>query len=118
MNAEKLMDRFCPGYFVLTPTGEISMCTRITSSHEKGYADNIFGQVTNEKVNYNYEHYDKMINKTVMQNCDDCLAKFHCAGSCLAQIYAYNEDQINAVCDFTREFTKQHILKNIISTNK
>lgn len=116
MNAEKIMYRYCPGYFVLTPKGEISICTRITAPDEAGYSESIFGKVTNNEIYFNKEKYNWLINEPELTDeCNSCFAKFHCAGGCLGQQYVYNKEQMDIVCEFTREFTKQYVLNNLIN---
>jgi radical SAM protein with 4Fe4S-binding SPASM domain len=108
-----LEERFCPGEFALTPDGDISICTRITSPLDTGYDDCVYGKVDGSgKIQIDFEKFLKLTGDNVYsrEKCRDCFAKWHCGGGCLAQKYVYNEDVLDLICDFTRSFTKRMIL--------
>jgi len=115
-NYELLIERFCPGEYSITPAGEISICSRITSPLNNGYDDCIYGRfLPTGSSEVNNEKFKKLIDNNVYQQdkCKNCFAKWHCGGGCLAQTYEYNEEILNEMCEFTRNFTKRLILEEI-----
>jgi radical SAM protein with 4Fe4S-binding SPASM domain len=115
-NFNLLVERFCPGEFALTPEGDISMCTRITSPLDTGYNDCIYGKIDGSgAVKIDYEQFKKLADENVnsKEKCRDCFAKWHCGGGCLAQKYVYNEEVLELICEFTRSFTKRMILEKL-----
>jgi len=111
-----LVERFCPGEFALTPEGDISMCTRITSPLDTGFEDCIYGKVDeNGAVQINHDQFRKLADENVYskEKCKDCFAKWHCGGGCLAQKYVYKDEVLDLICDFTRSFTKRMILDKL-----
>ena len=115
-NFTLLIERFCPGEFTITPEGEISMCSRICSPKDPGYCDSIYGKVIpNKGFVVNQEKFEKLSDDNVYKHekCENCFAKWHCGGGCMAQKYVYSEEVLNEICDFTRNFTKDMIAKRI-----
>ena len=115
-NLNLLVERFCPGTFALTPEGDISMCTRITSPLDTGFNDCVYGRMDDSGVmNIDREKLKKLsdINVYSMEKCRDCFAKWHCGGGCMAQRYAYDEEVLNLICDYTRSFTKRMLLERL-----
>jgi radical SAM protein with 4Fe4S-binding SPASM domain len=115
LNAGKLMERYCPGYLILNPDGNLSLCTRVTSPHEKGYEKLCYGKIANQAITYDSQKFHAIMNYQPNSDCDTCFAKLHCAGGCFGQHFVYSEAQIQETCHFTREFTKQYILTTLIN---
>lgn len=115
-NFNLLIERFCPGDNTLTPDGEISVCSRIGAPQDLGYEDSIYGKINADgTMVVDKEKFDKLIGLNVhhYEKCKDCFAKWHCAGGCMIHKYTYNEDIQNEICEYTRNFTKRMILRNI-----
>lgn len=115
-NFNILVERFCPGEFALTPEGDISMCTRISSPLDKGYDDCVYGKIDETgNVQLNYEQFGKLADENVhsKEKCKSCFAKWHCGGGCMAQKYVYKDDILDLICEFTRSFTKRMILEKL-----
>jgi uncharacterized protein len=115
-NINLLEERFCPGEFALTPEGDFSMCTRITSPLDIGYQDCVYGKVDETgKVQLDYEKFGKLADDNVYskEKCTACFAKWHCGGGCMAQKYVYNDEILEIICEFTRSFTKRTILEKL-----
>lgn len=115
-NFNLLIERFCPGDNTLTPDGEISVCSRIGAPQDLGYEDSLYGKINADGVmEIDRERFDRLISLNVhhYEKCKDCFAKWHCAGGCMIHKYTYNEDIQNEICEYTRNFTKKMILRNI-----
>ncbi len=115
-NFNLLIERFCPGDNTLTPDGEISICSRIGSADDLGYKESIYGKfLPDGTLNINEEKFARLINKNVYhyEKCAECFAKWHCGGGCMIHQYTYNEDIRNEICEYTRNFVKKMLLRNI-----
>lgn len=114
-NYNLLIDRFCPGELCLTPEGKYSICSRISSPHDPGYDTSIYGAVENEKVMIDNDIFNRLVNTNVYtkEKCQNCFTKWHCGGGCYAQQLAYEDDILNVICDYKREYTKLRLLKDL-----
>lgn len=114
-NINLLIERFCPGEFSLTPSGEISICTRISAPQDPGYADSIFGRIENGEMKIDREKYAWLLNDDVFrkEKCGSCFARFHCGGGCQAQQYIYSTEVQEVICDYTRNFVRRVLLERL-----
>lgn len=118
-NALCLSDRFCPGKFVVTSDGDISICHCVGSRKDRLYEDFIFGQISsNGEVAIDDDRLNKMLSHDHSRNerCKDCIAHWHCAGGCYADnsTIGDNEDSQNAYCESMRYFIERYICKYIL----
>lgn len=118
-NALCLSDRFCPGKFVVTSDGDISICHCVGSRKDRLYDKFIFGQISSDgKVAVDENKLDKILSHDHKRNerCKDCIAHWHCAGGCYADntTIGDNEESQNAYCESMRYFIERYILKYIL----
>lgn len=118
-NALCLSDRFCPGKFVVTSDGDISICHCVGSRKDRLYDDFIFGQISSDGgVAIDDDKLDKILSHDHNRNerCKDCIAHWHCAGGCYADnsTIGDNEESQNAYCESMRYFIERFILKYIL----
>lgn len=115
-NFNLLIERFCPGDNTITPDGEISVCSRIGAPQDLGYQDSIYGKISADgTVDIDRSKFDRLIRLNVHHypKCKTCFAKWHCAGGCMIHKYTYGEDIQNEICEYTRNFTRRMLLRNI-----
>lgn len=113
---DTLVEHYCGGEVCLTPEGSITVCHRISSPNEANYEDFVYGRIDDEyDIVFDYEKFRRLMSHNIHANtkCKDCFVKWHCGGGCLAQAYTYGEDRLNVICDWTRDFTKQLLLKRL-----
>lgn len=118
-NALCLSDRFCPGKFVVTSDGDISICHCVGSRKDRLYNDFIFGHITADgNVAIDEEKLEKILSHDHNRNerCKDCIAHWHCAGGCYADnsTIGDNEESQNAYCESMRYFIERYICKYIL----
>lgn len=118
-NALCLSDRFCPGKFVVTSDGDISICHCVGSRKDRLYEDFIFGQITSKgEVSVDDNKLKQILSHDHNRNerCKDCIAHWHCAGGCYADnlTIGNNEESQNAYCESMRYFIERYILKYIL----
>jgi len=109
---KSLCDRYCSGDFCITPSGAISICHRFTSPAEPHYCDCIYGQINQRNVKIDRAYFRELMNCDVykLSKCYSCFARFHCGGHCLAHRFNYTDEQLDAVCSFTRDFVLRSLL--------
>lgn len=110
-----LADRYCPGKFVLTAEGTLSICHCVSSSKDALYDKFIFGNVgENGEVIIDEEKLTEILgyNQHKFDRCKSCACKWHCAGGCYTDNCTMDEDARNAYCVSMRYFLERFILKH------
>jgi len=118
---DMLLEHYCGGEMCLTPEGTLSVCHRISSPSEPSYNDCVYGFVDDDlNINIDHDKFRRLMSRDVYANgkCEDCFAKWHCGGGCLAQAYTYDETRLNIICDWTRNFTKLLLLNRTAKSEK
>lgn len=108
--------RACLGKIVVTPQGNLTACSRLSSPKESYYEDFFYGKVTaTEGVVIDKDRYEKIISHDMesYRECQSCLAKYHCSGGCLLARKILSNDYIDAYCNFNREMVKRVLLSKI-----
>ena len=110
---DMLIEHYCGGEMCITPDGSITICHRISSPKETGYTHFVYGKIDEKgSVMIDNEKFKKLIAYDIERQpkCKDCFAKWHCGGGCFAQSQIYSENQLDIICDWTRDFTKKRLL--------
>lgn len=113
---ENLFPRYCQGKLCLTPEGKISVCHSISSPKEKGYESVIYGEVTNDgQIAFDQQKFSSLIaaENNLNENCDSCIAKWHCGGGCLMYRENYTGKMFKSVCIFTQNIIRDMILNRL-----
>ena len=121
---ESLTNSFCGvtrDNFAITPDGYVTTCYEVTSSDDPRADRFIIGKINDDGgLEIDYERRDFLNTLTVenLEFCRDCIAKWHCAGDCLAKV-----DQVNIAskrgherCQINRELTKNRIVNLLEGT--
>jgi radical SAM protein with 4Fe4S-binding SPASM domain len=96
--------RFCRGEFCITPTGNIVSCHRVSSNREKSFNSFNYGTIeTTLCIDKNMLENVLNISKQKKTECENCFAKWHCAGGCMAEKFLLSKEQQTAKCNFVRE---------------
>ena len=109
------VERSCPGEFCLTADGKISGCYCISTENDPGYANCIYGEVSEKesKVNIRRGRFKNLIEDNVYskKKCEDCIVKWNCGGGCFYLRNCYPDDFQEVFCDFTRYFAQKVVLQ-------
>lgn len=111
-----IRDRTCEGKIVLTPSGTISSCARVSSPLEKLYDGYLYGRITDGKVDFDNEAFLSILSKHniyTQPECGDCYAKWNCGGGCRLFHDSFADGFKQVRCDFVKEALKvelAHIL--------
>jgi len=105
--------RHCPGKFVLTPSGKISVCHLVSSPLEPRFGECVYGEIRDGKVNIDKCRFDELYSHNVFaySECTDCIAKWSCGGECFTRRATYPEDYMKEICRFNRRVVEHSILQ-------
>lgn len=113
---DMLIEHYCGGEMCLNPEGTITVCHRFSSPKEEKYQDIVFGHVSERgEVLFDNEKFEKLISHNIDMHpkCKECFVKWHCGGGCLAQSMIYANDQLDIICNWTRQFTKEILVRQL-----
>ncbi len=118
-NAMCVSDRFCPGKFVVTSDGDISICHCVGSRKDSLYDKFIYGHISEDgEIEIDNEKLELILSHDHNRNerCRDCIAHWHCAGGCYADnsTIGDNHDAQDAYCESMRYFIERYIKKYIL----
>ncbi len=112
-----LADRYCPGKFVVTAEGTLSICHCVSSSKDVLYDKFIFGRVEgNGDVTVNREKLTEILgfDQNKFERCRSCSCRWHCAGGCYADNCTISEEGRLAYCKSMRYFLERYLYKFIL----
>jgi radical SAM protein with 4Fe4S-binding SPASM domain len=114
-NLELIKTRACAGGFDLTPNGKFSMCFFVSSPKEKLYNRFIYGEVTDNALQFDEDKFKELVayNAENNERCRSCFIKWHCGGGCLYHSKAYSQEMLDVMCDFQRKFSFISLLTNV-----
>lgn len=113
---DMLVEHYCGGEMCLNPEGTITICHRVSSPHENAYQQFVYGKVDdNGVVCMDNEHFKELISHDIhaRKECRHCFVKWHCGGGCLAQSTIYNDEQCHIICQWTRNFTREILIRRL-----
>lgn len=99
-------DRTCEGKIVLTPSGTISSCARISSPRETQYSNYIYGEIKNDELTFDDTKFKKIINTHniyTQPECAECFAKWNCGGGCRLFHDSFGKEFEEVRCNFVRQ---------------
>lgn len=109
-----LVDRYCPGKFVVTSEGDISTCHTVGSRRDELYNDFIFGHIDEKTgiVTINEEALRNILSYDVSKNdgCRECAARWHCAGGCYADKFHLSKEDHLAYCESMNSFLAHFLI--------
>lgn len=108
-----LTDRYCHGKFVITSGGDISTCHTVGSKYDDLYERFVFGHIDEPtgKVTIDEDKLAKILSFDVYHNtsCEDCPARWHCAGGCYADHFHLDKEEHDAYCESMRLFLAYYL---------
>ena len=110
-------DRYCPGKFVITSEGTISICYFVSSSKDKFYQSFIYGDINerNEVMVDRNKFLDIIDSSGKTEECEKCSAKWHCNGGCFVNNKLFTRENKAVYCQTMKEFLKRMLLGKIAS---
>ena len=105
-NVGSIKLRACSGKLVVTPYGELTACSRLSSPLEPHYETFRYGMITpSGQIQWDEKHYASLMscNASAYPECHSCIAKFHCSGGCMLARESLPADYFAAYCRFNRE---------------
>lgn len=111
-------DRTCEGKIVLTPSGTISSCARVSSPQETRYDDYIYGEIKNGVTTFDNSRFQQILNTNniyTQPECADCFAKWNCGGGCRLFHDSFDERYEKVRCNFARKALRLELVKVLAS---
>jgi len=110
----------CGDNFCVTPEGDVTSCFEVTEKQDSRSELFFYGQWQPEKKRFDiWENKLKQLKSFNVQNisyCSDCIAKWHCAGDCLAKV-SFDGDvhgkRGSDRCWMNQQLTKKRIVQMI-----
>lgn len=111
-----LADRYCPGKFVVTAEGTISICHCVSSEKDLLYDKFIYGRISEGHVDVNREKLQAILafNQNKFDSCQTCPCRWHCAGGCYTDNCTMSEIEKETYCVSMRYFLEKFLLKYVI----
>ena len=113
---QMVRDRTCQGKIVLTPSGSISCCARVSSPKETLYNEYIYGKVKGGQLNLDEKRFSSIMaecNIYSQEICHDCFAKWNCGGGCRLFNQSFSEPYQQVRCEFVRKALKRQALTTL-----
>lgn len=113
---QMVRDRTCQGKIVLTPSGSISSCARVSSPKEALYTEHIYGKVEDGKLILDEKRFSDIMSECNIYSqtvCHDCYAKWNCGGGCRLFNQSFSEPFQQVRCDFVRKAVKRQALQTL-----
>lgn len=105
-------DRTCEGKIVLTPSGTISSCARVSSPREDRYRDYIYGEVSGGEVAFDNDKFREILNTHniyTRPECAACFARWNCGGGCRLFHDSFPEDFEAVRCGFVKKALRKEL---------
>lgn len=111
-------DRTCEGKIVLTPSGTISSCARVSSPLEKQYKNYIYGLIHGDKVSFDNNQFSEILNSHniyTQKECEECYARWNCGGGCRLFHDSFDQRYENVRCRFVKKALRIELVKTLES---
>ena len=111
-----IRDRTCDGKIVLTPTGSVSSCARVSSTKESLYDEYVYGEVENDRLVFDQDRFSKIIGENNIysqKECGECFAKWNCGGGCRLFHHSFSPEYESVRCRFVRKSLKRQLLETL-----
>lgn len=113
---QMVRDRTCQGKIVLTPSGSISSCARVSSPKEALYNEHIYGEVRDGQLHLDEKRFSSIMaecNIYSQEICHNCFAKWNCGGGCRLFNQSFTEPFLQVRCNFVRKAVKRQALTTL-----
>ena len=116
---DQTLERYCAGELALCADGSLSICPCVSSPKEPHFDDYVFGHVDGARVFVDHQRLSQLlaVNGDSYTWCQDCFARWNCAGGCMHSNVKNHGQQDMEFCDFTRELTKRLIIERLNNAN-
>jgi len=112
-NIDKIKPRFCNVEFCITAEGLVTACHRFSRKETTHTEEFVFGQYENNNFAFDIDKINKITSSPLLSQeaCQNCFAKWHCGGDCLA----VKTNQSGSRCNLIRGVLKEIILERMLS---
>lgn len=115
---DAITDHFCGASgsnFFVTPTGNVTSCLEVSRPDDHRAEIFVFGRLQDSKFRFDYDKLASLRARTVhnMPYCEDCYAKFSCAGDCPAKVISSSGSILDPSKNGRCELTQKVLLHNL-----
>lgn len=106
-------DRTCEGKIVLTPSGTVSSCARVSSPKEKQYGNYIYGEIKNGTLTFDNDSFLNILNTHniyTQPECRDCFARWNCGGGCRLFHDSFDGQFEKVRCEFAKKALRRELV--------
>ncbi len=125
---DHLKNKFCGAAgtnFFVTSEGLVTSCVEVTKLSEPRAKIFIYGKYDPKSIAFvfGYKKLKTLRGRVVskIKHCNDCFAKYHCAGDCLCKIAlagSLDSTDKNPRCIINRELTKQQLIDLLVNKKR
>ena len=111
-----LRDRTCEGKIVVTPSGSITNCSRVSSPSETLYEEYVYGRIEDGQVIFDEDKFRRQMaeyNIYTSPECSECFARWNCGGGCRLFHQSFGPDFVPVRCKFVRKALKMELWRTI-----
>jgi uncharacterized protein len=110
-------ERGCEGRFNICPNGDITICYCTASAKDPNFKNRLYGKITPKEVKIFEDKFKNICNENVysFEKCNNCFAKFNCAGGCMLPNDRYSKEFLDEVCYFNKEFIRRELYNRTLT---
>lgn len=94
--------QFCSKEFCVTADNNIIKCHRVSNTNSTIFNDFCYGNKTDDSITF-FKKLEDEYPKPLPEKCQNCFAKFNCAGGCEYNRSIMTTKQFDQYCDFVRQ---------------
>jgi uncharacterized protein len=104
--------RFCRSEFCITPDLDIVSCHRASSPDDQLFKKFQYGNLKNNSFYLDDNKHRRISEESVFSfsDCDDCFAKYYCAGNCTFIRNTISNDEQSLICNQIKKLYKELFL--------
>lgn len=104
-------DRGCEGRFNICPNGDITICYCTASAKDPNFENRLYGKASPNGVEIFEDKFKTICDENIytFEKCNNCFAKFNCAGGCMLPNDRYSKEFLDEVCCFNKEFIRREL---------
>lgn len=106
-------DRTCEGKIVLTPSGTISSCARVSSPREKQYDNYVYGRIDKGCLRFDTDAFRAILNTNniyTQPECANCYARWNCGGGCRLFHDSFDDRFEKVRCGFVKKALRMELV--------
>ena len=118
-SCNNVRDVFCGGELCFTPSRKIVSCHRMSGENDVHHSLFQYGSFNSEiEISLEKKNAVQHVISNKLERCDECFAKYNCAGGCTYNKQTLTSDQFDAYCTFAKNMIQQYLMRKVLEGNK